>query len=69
MKDIHIEIEHLGPAATHNLMCWICNENKAVYHQYPNWYFGPCWECDANIGGRLYRIRSRLAKWILENLS
>lgn len=54
-KDLHIEIEAVGPAALHNLMCWMCEERKAVYHMYPTWCFGPCWECNAEIGGRLER--------------
>lgn len=59
MSDLRIRIEHIGPAATHNVICWLCNERKAVYRMYPVWCFSPCWECDRQIGGMLIRKR----KW------
>ena len=59
MNDFQIEIDYTGMAATHNVVCWICGENKAVYHMYPVWCFGPCWACDGALGGTLQRKR----KW------
>lgn len=59
-SDVRIEIDFVGPACTHNLICWVCGERKAVYHMYPVWCFGPCWECNGDIGGSLTRLRSGL---------
>lgn len=64
-NDIRITIEHIGPVSTHNLICWVCNERKAVYHMNPTWCFSPCWECDKAIGGALHRIKSKLLRKIL----
>lgn len=52
-----IDIDFIGMAATHNLMCWVCNENKAVYNMYPVWVFEPCYECSKDIGGKVIRKR------------
>lgn len=50
-KNVSIELLDLGAGGTsHNLLCWICNENKAVYNMYPNWIFQPCWDCQAKLG-------------------
>jgi hypothetical protein len=48
-EPLHIAIEFHGPAATHNLMCWLCDERPAVYKMHPDWVFAPCWTCQAQI--------------------
>lgn len=45
MKDIKITIEFVGPAGIHNLKCWLCDKEKAVYDMNPTWVFRPCWKC------------------------
>lgn len=42
-----------GPAASHDLTCWMCGKNSAVFDLNDN-VFQPCWECqgyyiDANM--------------------
>lgn len=49
-KDIYVEMMEYGPAVEHNLMCWLCRENHAVYSMHPNWVFKPCWECQSKLG-------------------
>lgn len=56
---VNISIQDYGLYATHDLMCWICNENKAVYNMSPVWVFQPCYECNREIGG----VIERKHKW------
>ncbi|MFA5013932.1 MAG: hypothetical protein WC549_00125 [Actinomycetota bacterium] len=49
-KSVNVELLDSGPAVQHNLMCWLCNEEKAVYDMNPNWVFRPCWDCQARLG-------------------
>lgn len=56
---ITIDLDTIPMGCTHNLMCWVCGENKAVYLMDPTWCFAPCWECNREIGGTLQRKR----KW------
>lgn len=44
MQELHVEFIDLGPACEHNLMCWICNKNPAVYQMNEDVFF-PCREC------------------------
>ena len=46
---LSIKIDFVGPAAIHNLLCWICHKEPAVYDMNPNWYFRPCWNCQREI--------------------
>jgi hypothetical protein len=48
-KDVHVELLDRGPAVQHNLMCWLCNKNHAVYDMNPNWIFRPCWDCQEKL--------------------
>jgi len=59
MSPVTIDIQNYGLYATHNLMCWLCGENKAVYNMHPVWAFQPCGECEQSIEGQLTRTR----KW------
>ena len=45
-KGVKIKIIPIGPGGSvHNLTCWICNKEPAVYDMHPNWIFRPCWMC------------------------
>ena len=44
-----IVLGFVGPGASHNLVCWLCNKNSAVYDMHPNWVFRPCWDCQSRI--------------------
>lgn len=46
---VRIVLGFTGPAAHHNLICWLCQSNFAVYDMRPNWVFRPCWECQKQI--------------------
>ena len=48
---LHITIEwrHMPGGCEHNLMCWLCGKNKAVYNMHPNWRFEPCWKCQESM--------------------
>ena len=48
---ITIESRHLPGGADHNLICWICNKEQAVYSMHPNWVFQPCWKCQQKFEG------------------
>jgi len=52
---IKVEIRFVGPAALHNLLCWICEEQPAVYDMHPNWCFRPCWGCQEAINPKRNR--------------
>jgi len=46
MKQYKIEITPIGLGGfEHNLICWMCNKEPAVYDANPNWHFIPCWKC------------------------
>lgn len=46
----HIKLFDIGGGlVSHNLMCWICNKNPAVYSMNPEWVFRPCWECQGKL--------------------
>ena len=62
---VKLQLVFVGPACIHNLKCWLCNENSAVYNMHPVWAFEPCWECQAKIGGKLYRVKSKIHQWLL----
>ena len=48
---IQIQIEHIGGGlCEHNLICWLCNKEPAVYDMNPNWVFRPCWTCQKSCG-------------------
>lgn len=47
---ITIESRHMPGGAEHNLVCWLCNNNPAVYSMHPNWIFKPCWDCQKKYG-------------------
>ena len=40
-----VEIVYHGPAATHNVKCWLCGDKPAIYNMNPVWRFEPCWSC------------------------
>lgn len=42
---ITIESRHLPGGSDHNLICWMCNKDSAIYSMHPDWIFLPCWEC------------------------
>lgn len=42
---VKIKLCEIGPAINHNLICWLCDKEPAVYDMYPNWVFRPCWDC------------------------
>jgi len=48
-EKLHIKFFEMGPVVDHNLMCWLCNKNPAVYSMHPEWVFKPCWECQGFI--------------------
>ena len=48
-ESVKVKITHHGPAATHNLLCWLCEDNPAVYSMHPGWVFKPCWKCQKEI--------------------
>lgn len=56
---VEVDIRSLGMGVTHNLLCWLCFKNKAVYSMHPVWVFQPCDECNSQIGGQVKRVR----KW------
>ncbi|MDZ4210053.1 MAG: hypothetical protein U1C56_02640 [Candidatus Curtissbacteria bacterium] len=63
-KDVSVELLDCGAGgANHNLLCWICNENKAVYNMYPNWIFQPCWDCQARLDLTGIEIEYKKKKW------
>ena len=48
---IHIKMFDIASCVNHNLMCWLCDKQPAVYNVYPNFIFLPCWKCQKiNIG-------------------
>jgi hypothetical protein len=47
--EARIVLGFTGPAAHHNLVCWLCNVRPAVYDMHPNWFFRPCWTCQKKI--------------------
>lgn len=59
--DIYIQMVDYGPAVEHNLICWWCRENHAVYSITPEWVFKPCWECQAKLG--MTGIKLKPKKW------
>lgn len=58
-------IEYMGGAAIHDLKCWLCKKESAVYNMNPNWVFEPCWKCQSMLGGKIFRIKNRLLLWLL----
>ena len=46
---LKVKIIHEGPITHNNLLCWLCNEQPAVYDMHPNWFFRPCWSCQRGI--------------------
>lgn len=40
-----IEAMEIGSAVLHNVMCWVCEKEPAVYSMNPDWIFRPCWKC------------------------
>jgi hypothetical protein len=48
-EEARIVLGFTGPAAHHNLICWLCGENHAVYDMHPNWVFRPCWDCQEKV--------------------
>lgn len=67
MKQRKVTLEHHGPATLHDVLCWACNKRSAVYSMHPVWAFEPCWKCNEQIGGELFRVRSKFLKWLLRN--
>jgi hypothetical protein len=65
---VKLQLVFMGGACIHNLKCWLCNENPAVYNMHPNWCFEPCWDCQNKIGGKLYRIKNKLMQKIVNKL-
>ena len=49
-KHVKIEMFEVGPAILHNIICWMCDKNPAVYSVNPEWVFKPCWKCQKLIG-------------------
>ena len=68
-KWLDMQLVFIGGAAIHNLKCWLCKKNAAVYNMNPVWVFEPCWECQKNIGGQVFRVRNRFFRWILNEFS
>ena len=51
-EKIKIKVEPTGMGAfTHNLLCWFCQKNSAVYNAYPDRCFLPCWKCQKKYTG------------------
>lgn len=46
--DIHVRFLDLGPMCEHNLVCWMCDKNKAQYQMNEGIFF-PCRSCQAQI--------------------
>lgn len=53
-----------GPIAEHDVLCWICNEEPAVYHAYPTWLFGPCWKCEKWIEPSYGKVERSTPNWL-----
>lgn len=64
-----VEIEFIGMGAMHDLECWLCNEESAVYNMNPNWVFEPCWKCQEKIGGKVYRVKSKILQFLINNFN
>ena len=67
-KYLDMQLVLLGGFAMHNLHCWLCKKNPAVYNMHPNWVFEPCWKCQEKIGGKVYRVHNKFIQWILEKV-
>lgn len=63
-KDINLLF--MGGAAIHDLRCWLCKKESAVYNMHPNWVFEPCWTCQGKLGGTIFRVKNVFIKWILK---
>lgn len=50
----------VGPAVLHSVICWICNEQSAVYCM-PDWIFKPCWDCQSKLG--MTGVKLEKKKW------
>jgi hypothetical protein len=50
-KPIYISIHNEGLFALHNLMCWFCREESAIFYLGPKWCFYPCRTCQAKFKG------------------
>lgn len=57
-----VKVEPIGAGAfEHDLQCWLCQQNLAVYRGYPNWDFVPCWDCQSRYVG-VWTKRTKAAK-------
>lgn len=66
---VTIDSDSIPMGATHDLMCWICNEEPAVYDMSPNWIMRPCWSCQKKGIGDGKVFRHPLLKFISKSLS
>ncbi len=48
---VHISIHNEGLFALHNLTCWLCDKESAVYRLGPDWCFYPCRTCQTKYVG------------------
>lgn len=47
-----VQMIDLGAGAVnHNLLCWLCDKNSAVYYTHPKFVFYPCWNCQKQYQG------------------
>jgi len=62
-----LKIIPIGPGGSdHNLTCWVCGKEPAVYDMHPNWIFRPCWKCQARGVGNGQMVHSKLLKFLLK---
>jgi len=51
MKKRKIKLDLTIPMGSdHDLLCWVCNKESAIYDMNPTWVFRPCWKCQKKIG-------------------
>lgn len=60
---ITIESRHLPGGSDHNLVCWVCGKQSAIYSMYPDWCFLPCWECQEHIDSPVWRKKKWWEFW------
>lgn len=64
-KQIRVKLEPIGMGLfAHNLTCWICNKDSAVYSASPEWIFKPCWDCQKKFKGQWTKPKNPLARKI-----
>lgn len=49
-KKLKVTMAQEGPVMLHNLYCWFCEENPAIYSMNDG-IFKPCWKCQKDFKG------------------